>query len=81
MARIPLSDAYRGHIGDDRAARLEAATAGDDYQLLFALPADTYPPVPATRIGRFDAGSGLSLVDDGLPVALPERLGFQHNPR
>ena len=32
-------------------ARIAAATAGDDYQLLFAAPADFASPVPLTRIG------------------------------
>lgn len=76
LAAIPLSDAYRAHIGDDRAARLRAATAGDDYQLLFAAPASL--AVPARRIGSFAAGQGLTLTDGAEPVALPARLGFEH---
>lgn len=78
LAAIPLSDAYRAYAGADRPARLAAATAGDDYQLLFALPAGAVPPVPATRIGGFADGAGLTLTDAGLPVVLPERLGFEH---
>ncbi len=76
LAAIPLSDAYRQHIGDDRAARLRAATAGDDYQLLFAAPASL--AVPARRIGSFAEGQGLTLTDGAEPVALPARLGYQH---
>ncbi|WP_447411666.1 AIR synthase-related protein, partial [Clostridium perfringens] len=53
LAAVPLSVDYRAHRGDDRGARLAAATAGDDYELLFAMPANTVPAVPATRIGRF----------------------------
>lgn len=78
LAEIPLSDSYRNHRGDDRAARIEAATAGDDYQLLFAAPADFVPPLPVTRVGSFAAGNGLALTDNGASVALPIRLGFQH---
>lgn len=78
LALIPLSDVYRGHAGDDRAARLAAATAGDDYQLLFALAASASPPVSATQIGHFTDGAGLTLTDGGDPVALPARLGFEH---
>lgn len=78
LAAVPLSDAYRGHAGDDRAARLAAATAGDDYELLFAMPANVVPPVPATRIGRFARGEGLTLTDGGAAIALPASLGFQH---
>lgn len=71
IATIPLSP---DHPGDPIAA----ATAGDDYELLFALPKDESPPVPATRIGDFAAGSGLTLLDRGTAVALPPRLGFEH---
>ncbi len=80
LAAIPLSPAYRTHIGDDRAARLRAATAGDDYQLLFAAsgPPPETPPIPASRIGVFAPGQGLSLVDGGQAVPLPARLGFEH---
>jgi len=78
LGAVPLSAAYRAYAGDDRAARLAAATAGDDYELLFAMPANTVPPVPATRLGRFARGAGLRLVDGGEAVALPARLGFEH---
>lgn len=57
---------------------LEAATAGDDYELLFTLPAGAVPPVAATRIGAAGAGSGLTLTSNGAPVPLPARLGYQH---
>jgi len=61
-------------VGD----RMAAVTAGDDYELLFALAASAVPPVSATRIGLFAAGGGLSLNDARGPVLLPERLGWQH---
>lgn len=57
---------------------LAAATAGDDYELLFTLPADTAPPVPATRIGTASAGTGLTLTANSVPVPLPEKLGYSH---
>ncbi|MEO5866380.1 MAG: thiamine-phosphate kinase [Sphingomonas sp.] len=78
LAAIPLSPAYRAHRGDDRAARLTAATAGDDYELLFAAPAGWTPPVLATPIGTFARGAGLTLHERGLPVPLLGRLGFEH---
>lgn len=78
LAAIPLSDAYRAYAGDTRAARLAAATAGDDYQLLFAAAPDAALPVAATRFGQFHAGEGLTLTDGDTPVALPDHLGFQH---
>jgi thiamine-monophosphate kinase len=79
LAAVPLSDAYAAHAGRDRDARLAAATAGDDYQLLFATGAA--PPVSATRVGTFAPGAGLTLTHDGEPVPLPSRLGFEHGLR
>ncbi|KQO07901.1 thiamine-phosphate kinase [Sphingomonas sp. Leaf242] len=75
LSRIPLSAAYRAFSGDS----LAAATAGDDYQLLFAAPQDF--ATDATLIGAFSAGSGLTLHDSGKPVPLPPSLGYEHRPR
>jgi thiamine-monophosphate kinase len=58
---------------------MAAATAGDDYELLFAFDGD--PPVAATRIGTFGEGAGLSLTSGGAAVAMPARLGWEHQPR
>ncbi|MBQ1498510.1 MAG: thiamine-phosphate kinase [Sphingomonas sp.] len=55
---------------------LRAATWGDDYELLFAAPADFAPPVPATRIGTLTERGSASLLLDG---AAPDcALGYQH---
>ena len=75
LAAVPLSPSYRAFDGEDRLA---AATAGDDYALLFAGPRDTLWPVPVVRLGSFTAGAGLSLTDGGKPVPLPPSLGFLH---
>jgi thiamine-monophosphate kinase len=72
LARVPLSAAYSGDA-------LTAATAGDDYELLFACDAEMMPPVAATRIGWFAAGAGLTLLQDGKPIPLPRRLGYEHH--
>ena len=78
LAAVPLSGDYRTHIGEDRAARLAAATAGDDYQLLFAAPPGFAPPVAATAVGRFATGRGITLTWGKTPLPLPEKLGFEH---
>jgi thiamine-monophosphate kinase len=78
LALVPRSPDLIRHNGDTPAARLAAATAGDDYELLFALPAGVAPPVPATQVGRFLAEPGVTLTDDGTPAPLPARLGFEH---
>lgn len=78
LADVPRSANLIRHAGDSRAARLAAATAGDDYELLFALPHGAEPPVPATQMGRFVAEPGLVLTDAGASLPLPAQLGFQH---
>lgn len=86
LALIPLSPAFRTARGDDRAARLFAATGGDDYALLAALrpgaKAKVTKCLPSgaqmVRIGELVAGAGIALIDDGEPVELPEHLGHEH---
>ena len=78
LALVPLSRALLDFAGESRATRITAATAGDDYQLLFAASPDLALPVPATRIGSFAAGAGLTLHDGAERIALPPRLGFEH---
>lgn len=75
---VPLSPDYRAFRGEDRAARLAAARAGDDYQLLFAAAPDAGLPVPATAIGGFTDGAGLRLTSGGSALPLPPSLGFEH---
>lgn len=57
---------------------LDAAGAGDDYELLFTLPIGMTPPIAATRIGTVAPGTGLTLTAGGAPVPLPARLGYRH---
>ena len=78
LAAVPLSADLRAHAGESRAIRLAAATAGDDYALLFAAPPAFVPPVPARCIGAFTSGVGLTLRDGTEMVTLPPRLGFEH---
>jgi len=88
LDRIPLSEPFLAALGGDRVARLRAATAGDDYELLFTAPAGAGAAtarlaeeigVPLTRIGRIEAGAGLTLSDAGARVELPARLGYEHD--
>ncbi|HJQ15365.1 MAG TPA: thiamine-phosphate kinase [Allosphingosinicella sp.] len=84
---IPLSPAFLEVVGGDRAARIKAATAGDDYELLFTAPPDVSGNIeslaaelglPLTKVGRMEPGTGLALLDAGEAVALPDVLGFEH---
>jgi thiamine-monophosphate kinase len=76
---VPLSPALAARNGTARDARLDAATAGDDYQLLFTanLP---LPPLTCrvSEIGIVSAGRGLTLFDKDGAVPLPARLGWLH---
>jgi len=67
----------------DGAERMEAITAGDDYELLFAglpgLKLSQPNLARVTPIGRFAPGRGLTLKDRSGPVPLPPRLGFEHD--
>ncbi len=81
---VPRSAALAAFAGDDRAARLAAATAGDDYALILALdPADAAiaAALGAVRIGGFASGAGLTLHDAGGAMPLPARLGWEHLAR
>jgi thiamine-monophosphate kinase len=82
---LPLSRAFIAERGADRRARIAAATGGDDYALLAALPADfdplglSLPPgTILARIGELAGGKGLKLFDAAGEVPLPEQLGYEH---
>lgn len=76
---VPLSEEAIA-FGADRAACLAAVTAGDDYQLIAAVPptARAVAATVAIEIGRFASGSGLHLHDRNGAVPLPPALGFEH---
>ncbi len=86
LARLPLSDALRARLADERAAGWILG-GGDDYELCFTAPAGVREViedlgrdvgVPVTRIGRVDAGAGLTVLDgDGRPLRLA-KAGFDH---
>jgi thiamine-monophosphate kinase len=83
---LPMSSAFVAERGSGLDARLFAATGGDDYALLAALPPDmdaaTLCLPDGTRISRIGTLSvgepQVSLSWHGQPVDLPERLGFEH---
>ena len=82
---LPLSRAFIAERGGGRRARITAATGGDDYALLVALPADfdplglSLPPgTILARIGELTGGRELKLFDAAGEVPLPEQLGYEH---
>ena len=78
LARVPLSPLYISYRTDSLESRMQAASWGDDYQLLFTASPEAGIPVPATAIGRVVSGGGLTLKDGVNPVKLPPTLGYQH---
>ena len=58
---------------------LDCMTWGDDYELLFTLPPDAGPPVPAAHIGLVEPQGFASLFLDGEPLVNPEGLGYTHD--
>ena len=83
---LPLSEAFTNERGDDVSARLFAATGGDDYALLAALPHGLDPstlslPSGTTMqcIGVLEGGlPGIRLTFEGRAIELPESLGYEH---
>lgn len=87
---VPLSADYVAAIGDSREARIAAATAGDDYELLFTAPEEATPAILSasdslglalTPVGRMQIGEGIAVSCAGEEVHLPERLGYEHEGR
>lgn len=78
LACVPLSQLYISYRSDSLESRMQAASWGDDYQLLFTASPEARIPVPATAIGRVVSGGGLALKHGGNPVKLPPTLGYQH---
>jgi thiamine-monophosphate kinase len=58
--------------------RAEALRWGDDYELLFTLPAGVEPPVAATCVGAVMAGPDGAILLDGEPLDPASGLGFEH---
>jgi len=86
LDELPLSNAFVTERGEGHGSRIFAATGGDDYALLAALPADLDPSTLSlpggasiTRVGSLGAGQPqLRLTSGGRPIELPETLGHEH---
>jgi thiamine-monophosphate kinase len=66
LERLPLADGVDAQT---------AATAGEDYELLFTAPPDLAMPGDVTWIGTVSEGDGLLLTLSGEPLELS---GFEH---
>ncbi|HTN15338.1 MAG TPA: thiamine-phosphate kinase [Sphingomonadaceae bacterium] len=52
---------------------------GDDYELLFAAPADAALPIPAHRIGTVLKATDKPVLLDGEPLSEADGLGYEHH--
>ena len=85
--RVPLSAAARQGLHGDTALLTLVLAGGDDYELAFAAPRELDPAIealaktlalPITRIGRFEMGEGVRVLDGtgkDIDLASP---GYRH---
>lgn len=87
MEAVPLSHALLMVRPDTLETRIEAATAGDDYVLLFTAAPGQRATIEAVslrqggdarRIGICTPDRGIALSWRGQAVPIPARLGFEH---
>jgi len=86
LAKLPITESLIDVAGVD-AARLLAATGGDDYELCFTLPpecemklkqAASIYGVVVSRVGRIVSGADVRLIDEaGTRVSLGDK-GYRH---
>ena len=79
LSAIPLSMQYQKQRGNGQDSRLQAASWGDDYELLFAVSPSAIIPVRANLIGKVTEGAGPTLLYGGQRIELPASLGYQHH--
>lgn len=79
LSAIPLSMQYQKQRGNGQDSRLQAASWGDDYELLFAVSPSAIIPVRANLIGKVTEGAGPTLHCGGQRIELPASLGYQHH--
>jgi thiamine-monophosphate kinase len=86
-ARLPLSDAARAAVAADPRRIAAVLGGGDDYELLFAAPAEASEAlaalgraagVPVTVIGRIEGGGGVRVLDvEGAEMTVAV-TGYRH---
>jgi thiamine-monophosphate kinase len=86
-ARVPLSAPARAALTTDPELRETVLTGGDDYELLFTLPAEQGDAVaraaadagvPVAEIGRVVAGQGVQVLDEAGQAIELTRTGYVH---
>lgn len=85
--RLPLSPGVRSAISADGSLLMAVLAGGDDYELLFTVPAAASQTVaaialetniPVTAVGRIERGQGVRVVDAmGAPIPVTDG-GYRH---
>ena len=84
---LPLGDGVKAVLAVDRAAAVQLAAAGDDYEVLATVPPESAAAfeagarrggVEVARIGHIVADSGVRLVDAGGGEIDPGTTGYDH---
>ena len=85
--RVPLSGAYVALRGRSTASLIQAATAGDDYEIAFTAPPEMRPEIEAaatrtstsvTEIGRVTKGDAVCLLDAAGREVPVGKKGYAH---
>jgi thiamine-monophosphate kinase len=85
--QIPRSSAAKAVAGESVAAIVNAATAGDDYEIAFTAPGTARQEIariasetatPVTEIGIVEAGGGVVLLDSAGSEIPVSRKGYRH---
>jgi len=71
-------DTMAAPIAAPENRRRDALCWGDDYQLLFTAPGDAALPLVCHAVGRVLPAGEAPLLLDGMPIATPGGLGFEH---
>ncbi|AEI38444.1 MAG: thiamine-phosphate kinase [Zymomonas mobilis subsp. pomaceae] len=87
LDKMPLSKEAIAYFGDSPTTRLQAATAGDDYQLILSAPSSCRHKLQHLadeknfglfRVGKFSQEKGLSLYNQHGLITPPSNLGYEH---
>jgi thiamine-monophosphate kinase len=87
LSRVPLSKSLQRAWGIHKAARVRAATAGDDYEIAFTAPPRSREKIveaarksrtAVTEIGYVKAGWGVVLLGAGGKPIRVKRKGWEH---
>ncbi len=79
--KLPLSKPARQLLAEQPRHLLTILTGGDDYELLFTVPAAheaELARLPVTVIGRMEAGQGASVIDTDGRIIDTGRGGYRH---